>query len=147
VAAVYLAGYAVVTHPARSALLARSLQPIRESVAVARGTLHPMDPANQQILTVSAYGRPRSYDARVVEIETAEEMRAFIDLAREQNKHLFVNNGPVAKAKKKRAGPMAMVLDDTLFEEVAVLPAFSRSKTRHVYRYRGGAGRGQGALP
>ncbi len=42
---------------------------------------------------------------------------------------------------------MAIVLDDTLFEEVAVLPAFSRSKTRHVYRYRGGAGGGQGASP
>ena len=116
-------------------------------MAVTRGTLHPLDPPNQQILTVSAYGPPRSYDPRVVEIETAEEMRAFVDRAREQNKRLFVNNGPVAKAKKKSAGPMAVVLDDALFEEVALLPAFSRSKTRHVYRYRGGAGRGHDASP
>ncbi len=142
-AAVYLAGYAVVTHPARSVLLTRPLQPIRESVAVTRGTLHPLDPANQQILTVSAFGRPRSYDPRVVEVETAEEMRAFVELAREQNKPLFVNIGPVANAKRKGAGPMAVVLDDALFEEVAVLPAFTRAKTRHVYRYRGGAGGGE----
>ena len=51
--------------------------------------------------------------------------------------------GAVANAKRKRAGPMAVVLDDALFEEVAVLPAFTRAKTRHVYRYRGGAGSGE----
>ncbi len=72
---VVLGSYAVWTRLPREVLRSGSLQPLRESVLLTRGTLDPFAPENEGIITTSFKRGPTYYDPLLIEIETVAEMR------------------------------------------------------------------------
>jgi hypothetical protein len=134
---VWLALFGALTGPARSALRAGSLQPMRESVELTRPTLDPFTPENERILTASIQRPPDYYDPRVVLVEDPGELRALMQRADASGMPLFVNFGRPGLARKRVPQLLALVEREDLFEEIAVLHGFEPRGARYVYRYRG----------
>ena len=123
------AGYVAVTQPARGALLRGSLQPLRESSAIARGTLEPLAPAAQGIVTAVHEDADEFYDPRARRIGGARDLRRLIREV-EPGNELIVHVG------RPEARLYFLLEDPDLFERVAVLRGFEPRLTRRVYRYR-----------
>jgi hypothetical protein len=136
----YLALLASVTSPAREALRSRSLQPLRESVALTRPVRDPLDPRNAQILTAAFESLPVYYDPRVQRLGNADDLRALMAEADREQRTLFVNFGRLKLVRKRRPEALALVEREDLFEPVATLHGFEPKLTRFVYRYRGQPG-------
>lgn len=133
----WLAVFGAVTWPARTALLAGSLQPMRESVLRTRPSLDPNDPANARVLTASIQREPAYYDPRVVRVTRPRELERLMARADAEGLPLFVNYGRPGLARKRVPALVEMVERPDLFEPVAVLYGFEPRGERRVYRYRG----------
>jgi hypothetical protein len=93
VIAVFVLGFAVVTHPARAALMARPVQGLRESVLQTRPALDPRDPRNAEIITITILATPEVYDPNVRRVKSAEEFLAVLQEADARGLPVFVNHG------------------------------------------------------
>jgi hypothetical protein len=143
----WLGVFAAFTQPARSALRAGSLQPMRESVELTRPTLDPRAIENQEILTASIQRGPDYYDPNVVFVTEVEQLLEIMRRADAEGKPLYINWGRSGLARKRVPELVALVEREDLFEEVAVLYGFEPRGQRLVHRYRGGVGSGEGAAP
>ncbi|MCP5060742.1 MAG: hypothetical protein GY937_28940 [bacterium] len=132
---------AFVSQPARQALRATSLEPVRESVLLTRPTLDPFDPANDAVLTASFERLPDYYDPRVVAVDRPRELRALMRRADAEGKDLFVNYGRPKLARRRHRQLVKMVGRRALFEPVATLPGFEPRGVRIVLHYRPGSNR------
>lgn len=132
-----LAGWPVVRGLALAALRGRSLQPIRESVALSRGLRTAEDPAKARIFTASFWCRPCFYDPWVREVRSPHGLRTLVAEADAEGLAPFFDIASAEDTRSERPELARLVERPELFEERAVLPAFERRKTRHVYRYRG----------
>lgn len=132
--------FLVATAPVRDSLHRYSIQPRRESVALTRPSLDPLDPRQAGVLTASFHVAPELYDPNVILLQTPEELLTLAERADAEALPLFVNVGWVKGAEKRAPGMMDLVGREDLFERVAVLPGLKPRFTRHVYRYRGAAG-------
>ncbi|MBW2240695.1 MAG: glycosyltransferase family 39 protein [Deltaproteobacteria bacterium] len=130
---------AFVSQPARQALLATSLEPVRESVLLTRPTLDPFDPANDAVLTASFERLPDYYDPRVEVVKHPRELRALMRRADAEGKDLFVNYGRPKLARKRHRELVKMVGRQEWFEPVATLPGFEPRGVRIVLHYRPGS--------
>ncbi|MCP3984329.1 MAG: hypothetical protein GY723_08060 [bacterium] len=123
--------------PARNALRERSWFQIRESVHATRSNLDPNDPANLEILTVSWSSPPYHYDPLHRWVGDLDELRALMTEADTTGKALYVNLGRIGLAERNMAGGVALLRDESLFEQVVELPGFTPDRTRWVWRYLG----------
>jgi len=133
---VALAAYAAGTRVPRDALRSGSLQPLRESVLLTRGTLDPFAPENDGIITSSFKRGPSYYDPLLIEIETMPEMRQLMRRADQTGAVLYVNLGKPRAAKAAHPDLFALVKDPASFELVTTLYGFEPRGIRTIYRYR-----------
>jgi len=136
---VWLAAFALFTEPARSALRAGSLQPMRESVALTRADRDPNAEHNLRILTASIQREPSYYDPRVRLVRQPSELHELMASADAENVALFVNYGRPRLAARRVPELVSFVEREDLFEPVARLPGFEPRGVRLVYRYRPGS--------
>ena len=137
--AAYFAGLVSWTAAPRAALRTRSVQPYKESVLFTRGTLDPFDPGQEQALTVSFSDPPDYYDPRVRIVETAEELRTWLERADREDRPLYVNLGRLTRIPKRYPELLALVEREDLFELVGVLHGFEPLMSRKIFRYRPGS--------
>ena len=141
-AACIVGAFAVATQPARQILRTRSIQPVRESVALARPDMNPEDPAGDSILTVSFdHFSPTYYDPRIRAIKTPDELRSAMADADATGRPLFVNAAHLRAQWGAHSSLTEFVSDPTLFEELADLPGLLPRDRRRVWRYLGSAAR------
>jgi hypothetical protein len=133
-----LAGYAGWTQVPRDALRSGSLQPLRESVLLTRGTLDPFAPENDDVITTSFKRGPTYYDPLLIEIETVPQMRQLMRRADQTGAVLYVNLGKPMMAKEAYPDLFALVEDPSAFEVVTTLYGFEPRGIRTIYRYREG---------
>lgn len=138
VAVVLLAGAVWSGGPARDTLRARSFFPMREAALATRPSLDMSSPANREIITVSWSGPPRYYDALHHYTPEPKSFRALLREADRTGRPLFVNLGRLGIAARRAPENLAMVRDPRWFEEVAEFQGFTPTRSRVVYRYRGG---------
>jgi hypothetical protein len=137
VAVAWLAAFAAVSHPAREALRAGSLEPVRESVLLTRPVLDPRAPENERVLTASIQREPRFYDPRAVLVTRPRQLRELMARADAEGLALFVNSGRPELARKRVPRLVEMIERTELFEPVAVLHGFEPRGERRIYRYKG----------
>ncbi len=135
----FFAAATAITVPARVALRAGSLQPMRESVALTRSERDPAAPSNREILTASFQRPPTYYDPLVIEVYDLASMQALMARADREGRPLFVNYGRPGLAQRRHPDLVALMERADLFERVAYLPGFEPRGIRLVYRYRGAA--------
>jgi hypothetical protein len=135
---VVLGSYAAWTELPREVLRSGSLQPLRESVLLTRGTLDPFAPGNEKVITTSFERGPTYYDPLLIEIETMAEMRELIRRAERTGAALYVNLGKPGQAEKENPDLFALVENPSVFEVVTTLYGFEPRGHRIIYRYRGG---------
>jgi hypothetical protein len=133
---VALGSYAAWTGLPRSALRSGSLQPVRESVLLTRGTLDPFAPENQAIITTSFKRGPTYYDPLLIRIESMPEMRKLMRRADRTGATLYVNLGKPEQAGQAYPDLFALVEDPAVFEVVTTLYGFEPRGHRIIYRYR-----------
>jgi len=143
----WLGAFATFSQPARVALRAGSLQPMRESVELTRPSLDPFTPENQRILTVSIQRGPDYYDPNVVFVTEPGQLREIMERADAEAKPLYVNWGRPGLARKRVPELVDLVENDALFEEVAILYGFEPRGQRLVHRYRGRAAAPEAGAP
>jgi hypothetical protein len=132
--AAYLFSYAALSHGAREALRAGSIQPTREVVALMRPVRDPRDPANQRILTagwITWY-----YDPLVQRVDDVEALMAESDAS---GKPLFVSYSRPELARRRLPRLVELVEDPARFELVERQYGFEPRGHVVVYRYRGAA--------
>ena len=134
---VALAGYTAWSQVPREALLRGSLQPLRESVLLTRGTLDPFAPENDGVITTSFKRGPTYYDPRLIVIQTVPELRKLMRRADRTGAVLYVNLGKPASAKWESPDLFALVEDPSAFEVFANLYGYEPRGIRTIYRYRG----------
>ena len=134
---VVLGSYAAWTRLPREVLRSGSLQPLRESVLLTRGTLDPFAPANEGIITASFKRGPTYYDPLLIKIETMAEMHELMRRADQTGAALYVNLGKPEQAKKGHPDLFALVENPSVFEVVTTLYGFEPRGHRIIYRYRG----------
>ncbi len=137
----WLLAFAWVTQPARVALRAGSLQPMRESVLLTRPDLDPHAPGQARVLTAAISRGPTYYDPRFVFIERVAALEALIARAEADGLPLYVNSGRPALADRRVPELVEFVERSGRFEEVAILYGFEPRGQRRVYRYQGDRGR------
>lgn len=136
---VFLAAYALLTHPVRAWHLENPIQRLRESVLMTRPSLDPGHPAQKDIMTVGFVIIPHVYDAHV---RVARSPEKFFDLLRQAdatNKPLFVNVGHPWAANHECPVQWAALHDESLFEEPVILLGIDGGVDRVIARYRPGA--------
>jgi hypothetical protein len=133
---VVLGSYAVWTRLPREALRSGSLQPLRESVLLTRGTLDPFAPENEGVITTSFERGPTYYDPLLIEIETVAEMRELMRRARRTGAILYVNLGKPGQAAQAYPDLFALVENLSVFEVVKTFYGFEPRAHRIIYRYR-----------
>jgi hypothetical protein len=143
----YLAVFAWLTQPARHALRARSLQPLRESVRLMRPDPDPFSAENERILTAAFETHEEYYDPRSGRVDTAKDLRRWMRRADAEDRPFFVHYGGRKLARRRHPDVLALVEREDLFEPVATLRGFEPKYARYVLRYRGRAGRGRAAPP
>jgi hypothetical protein len=141
-----LGGYAAFTTPQRTWLISRSLEQIRESVAITRPSLDPYSKQNQAILTASFIGPPDPYDPHIVRFTSVDKLAGLMARADAENKPLFVNFGFLQTAQIRHQPLLKILGDRTLFEKVAELQGFEPINDRYVYRYLPGSLAGRNLL-
>jgi Dolichyl-phosphate-mannose-protein mannosyltransferase len=134
-----IAGYAAFLGRIRHRLMARSMEPFRESVAMTRPTLNPNAPENQRIITVSSLMFPLIYDPLVRKALTVEEYKTLMHEADARNVALYVNNGWIAGVKDRYPEIHDFLANEQYFECVATLHGAEPMFDRTIYRYRGGS--------
>jgi hypothetical protein len=139
--AVALASYAAWTQLPRDALRSGSVQPLRESVLMTRGTLDPFAPENDRIITSSFKRGPNYYDPLLIDLETVPEMHQLMRKADQTGAVLYVNLGKPEQAELAHPDLFAMVENPTAFEVVTTLYGFEPRGHRIIYRYREGGRR------
>ena len=141
-----LGAYSWLGAPARHALRERPYYPLRESVQLTRTNTDPTAPENAEILTASWESVPSYYDPRVRYVRNPGELEAIMAEADATARPLFVNIGRKKMADRHSHANMVLVEDPARFELLATLPGYKPTRTRYVYRYRGG-GPGLGTVP
>jgi hypothetical protein len=121
----------------RNALRSGSLQPLRESVLLTRGTLDPFAPENEAVITTSFERGPTYYDPLLIEIESVAEMRKLMRRADRTGAALYVNLGKPEQAEQAYPDLFALVENPAVFEVVTTLYGFEPRGHRIIYRYRG----------
>ena len=137
-----LAIYLGWTTPQRDFLRGHSLQPYRESVALTRPTLDPLDPAQDHILTTTFYSKPFPYDPRIILFENGPELGALIRQADAENKSLFVNLGFLVTVQGEHPNKYRFLKESGFFDDLGILPGFMETLGRHVFHYRPGSAAG-----
>lgn len=135
--ALYLAGYAWISHAPRTALRSVSIQPTREAVALTRPSRDPFAPENREIDTVSWYRTPFYYDPLVHQLTSPQQLLELLEQADRTGRPLYVNFGRPVGARKRFPELVDMAKREDLFEEVAVLYGWEPRGQMLVYRYRG----------
>jgi len=124
-----------VSHHRVHLLRSQSVGPLYESVALTRDVINPASPQiDDEVITVAFSMWTEGYDPAAHFIRTADDLRAEIDLARDQGRELYVNFGQFLLARQNTPEIMAMIEDESLFEQVAVLHGLWQPCTRWVYR-------------
>jgi hypothetical protein len=134
---VALGSYALWTALPRDALRSGSIQPVRESVLLTRGTLDPFAPGNERIITTSFKRGPTYYDPLLIRIDSMAEMRELMQRADRTGATLYVNLGKPEQAALAHPDLFALVDDPSAFEVVTTLYGFEPRGHRIIYRYRG----------
>lgn len=134
-----LAAYGALSEPARAWLLARSIQPMRESVLAIRPTLDPFDPRQEEILTARLNAPPRSYDPRAVLIDKVEVLLTLMRHSDATGKPLYVNYGNIHAAAVDFPDISTLIEEDRLFEKFPKLPGLDPTLERYIRRYRPGS--------
>jgi hypothetical protein len=134
---VAVSSYTAWTALPRGALRSGSVQPVRESVLLTRGTLDPFAPENEQIITTSFKRGPTYYDPLLIKIESMAEMRKLMRQADQTGAALYVNLGKPEQARKEHPDLSALVENPSVFEVVTTLYGFEPRGHRIIYRYHG----------
>ena len=138
---IVLGSYFAWTETPRQRLRSGSIQPVRESVLLTRGTLDPFAPENEKVITTSFERGPTYYDPLLIEIETMPEMRELMGRADRTGSELYVNLGKPEQAELENPDLFALVEDPAAFEVVTTLYGFEPRGHRIIYRYRKEANR------
>jgi len=137
-----LSAYVAWTAPQRDFLRGHSLQPYRESVALTRPTLDPLDPAQDRILTTTFYSKPFPYDPRIILFANGPELGALVRRAGAEHKTLFVNLGFLVTVKGEHPNKYRFLKESGFFDDLGILPGFMETLGRHVFLYRPGTAAG-----
>ena len=137
-----LSAYVAWTAPQRDFLRGHSLQPYRESVALTRPTLDPLDPAQDRILTTTFYSKPFPYDPRIILFANGPELGALVRRADAEHKSLFVNLGFLVTVQGEHPNKYRFLKESGFFDDLGILPGFMETLGRHVFLYRPGTAAG-----
>jgi hypothetical protein len=135
VPAVALAGFFLLTQPARSWLVANPLQSIEGSVLASRGTLDPWAPGQKEILTASFSIPPYLYDGHVERLESADDFIALMRRADREGKTLVVNIGMPWAARSFSPKMWELFQNPALFHRRLELQGFDSGLDRIVATY------------
>jgi uncharacterized membrane protein YdcZ (DUF606 family) len=138
-AAAAVAGYGLLSHPVRAWHLSHPVQQIRESVQITRPLEAPLDPSQENILTVGFIIPPHVYDAQVILAKSPEKFFDLLRRADSENKPLLVNVGHPWTAHRECPVQWAAIHDESLFEAPLMLRGLDPGLDRVVARYRPGA--------
>lgn len=133
---VFSAAYLVLTSKAREWLLAKPLQPMRESVLLTRPTTLPNYAGHNDVVTASFNTPPYLYDPHVVVIRTPEELSSLMRRCREEGVPLYLNVGNPPAAAFHHPEMFRVMSDPGQFETVAQLPGFDPTLDRIVARLK-----------
>ncbi|GAB4180006.1 MAG: hypothetical protein Fur0032_20840 [Terrimicrobiaceae bacterium] len=131
--------FAWLTAPARSWLVSRPLQPIRESVLLTRPSLDPSHPSQPDILTASYCIPPFLYDPWMTRLDSPTELRDLMIQADATGRPLYLNIGMPWAAREYSPGMWAITKNPALFEAVAHLRGWDSGLDRLIFRYRPGS--------
>ena len=134
-----LTAYAAWTHPQRTFLLTRSLQPYREAVLLTRPSTNPNDPGQSEILTAFFHAGPLAYDPRIIRCHSIEDINALAKRADSENKSLFFVLAYIDTTRMEHPEKYEWLENSGLFEEVALLRGQVPSLSTHIFRYRNGS--------
>jgi uncharacterized membrane protein len=137
-AVVLVAGFALLSNPARYFLLTWGAERYRESVLVTRPSLNPNAPENLNIMTAATTQPPYVYDPRVRRASTVEQYASLMKEADQRGIPLYVNNGFPTALKLDFPGIFAMLQDPAVFEPITYLTGTDVMVDRVVHRYRPG---------
>ncbi len=116
-------------------LRTQSVEPLYESVALTRKVMNPALPEiDDGVITVGFLMWTEGYDPAAHRVDSADELRAELELAREQGKELYIHFAQFLLARQSAPEIMALIEDEDLFERVAVLHGLWQPCTRWVYR-------------
>ena len=135
-AVVLVAGFALLSNPARYFLLTWGAERYRESVLVTRPSLDPNAPENLNIMTAATTQPPYVYDPRVRRASTVEQYASLMKEADQRGVPLYVNNGFPTALKFDFPGIFAMLQDHAVFEPITYLTGTDVMVDRVVHRYR-----------
>jgi hypothetical protein len=134
----FLLAFGWISSQPRALLRSHSFEPFRESVDAVRPSLDPYHPGNAAVLTAIVHGETRYYDPLAIKTETVAELARVMELARREEKPLFVISGRLDLVRARFQGVLERLQDEDTFELVAYFPAFLEKYDRYVYHYRGG---------
>jgi hypothetical protein len=135
--AMFLIAYAMPTHAQRVLLRKHPLEPQRESVLLTRPSVDLWDPRNADILTGEFVFTTPLYDPLAVHLNTADDLRALMLRADQEQKPMFINFGSPGWARHAFPDIFELLDDPALFTKVGTLWGMDQQLTRCVYQYRG----------
>lgn len=133
-AAAFCAGYLTLTSKARTWLLEKPLQPMRESVLLTRPSTLPNYPGHSDVITASFNTPPYLYDPHVTVIRTPEELRALMRQCADSAVPLYLNVGNPPAAAFHHPEMFRLMNDPEKFEILKQLPGYDPTLDRIVAR-------------
>jgi hypothetical protein len=130
-------GYLASTRHVLQALRASPIQETKKAVALMRPVRDPLDPANEEILTVSWMRTPWYYDPLVHKLRGSGGLTEYLAEADATGKSLFVTYTRPTASARNAPDLVALAQDPALFEPIAEFYGFEPRGHMLVFRYRG----------
>lgn len=115
-----------------------SVEPLQESVEITRPASWERCYPYQEspVITCAFMMYTPAYDPATIRLDTAEELRALAQYAREAGKPLYVNFGGWGLAQARLPDLMQEVVDSGNYQRVAEVPATWPLLTRHIFELK-----------
>ena len=133
-----LALFAFVTNDQRQLYRSKPVEPLADSVHLARGVVNPFHPGIDQVLTLGFVHATRLYDPAMLYAGSDAEFLSSLREADLTNRPLSVNTANLGLARVHFPEAMALLENPEVFEPPVVLYGLQVPCTRYLYRYKPG---------